>query len=203
MKLTDKQIDFITETIVKSNIASTEMKEDLIDHFCCAIEDIMEKGNGFKEAYDKAFNNICPDGFDEIHNETVYLLTHKKEKKMRKLMYVSGYLSIVLITLSLWLKIFKMPGAGIALFITFLTVMFLFLPVLFMHFYKRNLPKSFGEKTLYVAGFMGILLLFAGVLFKIMHWPGGFLLTMVSLAVINFLFFPMFFYRKYKRKIAV
>ena len=202
MKLTDAQINFISDAILKSKIESAEMKEDFIDHFCCSIEEIMEKGICFEDAYDKTCHNICPDGFEEIQRETIYLLTHKKEKKMRKFMFVSGYLSIVLVTLSVISKVFHFPGGGITLFVTFLTVMFLFLPALFMHLYKRNLPKSFGEKTLYVAGFMGLLLLFAGVLFKMLHWPGGFLLTIVSLAVINFLFFPLFFYRKYRGKVV-
>ena len=42
--LTEQNIDFITQIINGSKIESVEMKEDLIDHFCCAIEEEMGKG---------------------------------------------------------------------------------------------------------------------------------------------------------------
>jgi hypothetical protein len=74
------------------------MKEDLIDHFCCAIEEEMRNGLNFKKSYDMAYQNICPDGFDEIQHETIFLLTFKKIKAMKRLVYVSGYLSAIGIT---------------------------------------------------------------------------------------------------------
>jgi len=35
--LSDQNIEFITKRINESKIESAEMKEDLIDHFCCAV----------------------------------------------------------------------------------------------------------------------------------------------------------------------
>lgn len=59
--LSEQNIEFITQVIKKSKIESTEMKEDLIDHFCCAIEEEMGNGLSFEKSYDKAYRNICPD----------------------------------------------------------------------------------------------------------------------------------------------
>ena len=61
--LTEQNIEFITRIVNSSKIESIEMKEDLIDHFCCAIEEEMRKGLSFEKSYDKAYQNICPDGF--------------------------------------------------------------------------------------------------------------------------------------------
>ena len=52
--LTENQIDYITQVGNESAIQSEEMKEDLIDHFCCAIEADMQKGASFETAYNKA-----------------------------------------------------------------------------------------------------------------------------------------------------
>jgi hypothetical protein len=70
--LTEKNIEFISRKINGSNIELNEMREDLIDHFCCAIEEDMKKGSSFDKAYDKSYQNICPDGFDEIQRETFF-----------------------------------------------------------------------------------------------------------------------------------
>ena len=93
--LTEEQIDYIAQVVNNSTIQSETMKEDLIDHFCCAVEADMQKGESFETAYDKAYQYICPDGFDEIQRETIFLLTFKNIKKMKRLLFISGYLSAI------------------------------------------------------------------------------------------------------------
>jgi hypothetical protein len=140
--LTEDNIDFITNIVNRSKISSEELKEDLIDHFCCAIEEEMKKGLSFNKSYDKAYQNICPDGFDEIQRETVYLLTFKKIKAMKKLMYLSGYLSLIGITTTLFLIYSRSSFGGIVLMLTAAILIFLFIPSLFTNLYKRELTKS-------------------------------------------------------------
>ena len=140
--LTDQNIEFISNIIKNSRIESNEMKEDLIDHFCCAIEEEIHKGLTFEKAYDKAYHYICPDGFDEIQRETVYLLTFKKIKTMKRLMYVSGYLSAIGVTTTLFMKINHIAFGQLALLMTAAILVFFFLPSLFINLYKRELSKS-------------------------------------------------------------
>jgi len=199
--LTDKDIDFITKEISKSEIVSSDLKDDLIDHFCCAIEEDMKKGKDFQKSYDKAYQNICPDGFDEIQRETVFLLTLKKLKTMKQLLYVSGYLSAIGLTTSLFMKYFHIAGGAIALFSTFVLLIFVFLPSLFLNLYKRELTKSLSNKLKYVFGFFGVALLLVGVLFKIMHWPFGTATLLLAILVLNFAFFPFLFFKMYRKSI--
>lgn len=56
--LTDKQVDYIVKVIGSSKITSQDMKEDLVDHLCCAIEEEMAKGKNFDNAYDLALSLI-------------------------------------------------------------------------------------------------------------------------------------------------
>lgn len=199
--LNDKEIEFITQIINNSKIKSNEMKEDLIDHFCCAIEDYMNKGLSFKESYDKAYHNICPNGFDEIQSETIYLLTFKKVKAMKKLLYFSGYLSAIGVTTTLVLKLNHLPGGSPALFFTMIIVVLLFLPTLFTYLYRNSLNKSSSEKLKYIFGFLGTALLISGFSFRLFHWPGAYLILIISVIIINFAFFPFIFFKMYKKSV--
>ena len=205
-KLTEKQIDYITQAVNESTIQSEAMKEDLIDHFCCAIEADMQKGASFETAYDKAYHYICPDGFDEIQRETIFLLTFKNIKKMKKLLFISGYLSAIGVATSLFRYVhwhmvdpLLIPYLGIVMFVTAVIIVFVFLPTLFMYLYKKDLAQFYGKKMMYIGGFTGAAFLVLTALFYLMHWPldGIFLLT--ALVAFNFAFFPMLFLKMYRK----
>ena len=197
--LTEKQIDYITQIVNKSTIQSAEMKEDLIDHFCCAIEADMQKGMSFETAYNKAYYYICPEGFDEIQRETIYLLTFKNIKKMNKLLYLSGYLSAIGATTTLFMKLNHVMYGQLVLFFTAVILLLVFLPTLFTYLYKNDLSQSYGKKTMYVCGFVGIELLGAFFLAEMMHWPFGGLVLALAVLLLNFAFFPMWFLKMYRK----
>jgi cation transport ATPase len=201
--LSEENIDFIVKKVNESNIKSSEMKEDLIDHFCCAIEEEMKKGLTFEKSYDKAYQNICPPdgGFDEIQRETVFLLTFKKIKAMKRLMYVSGYLSAIGITTTVFMKLSHLAGGQIALLLTSAILAFLFLPALFINLYKRELTKSISDKLKYMSGLLGVVLLVAFAVFKFSHWPGTTIIFLTSVVIINFVCFPFLFFKMYRKSI--
>lgn len=199
--LTEQNIEFITQVIHSSQIESIEMKEDLIDHFCCAIEEEIKKGLSFEKSYDKAYQNICPNGFDEIQRETVYLLTFKNIKAMKRLMYLSGYLALIGITTTLFLRSSNFRYGGISLLLTAAILIFLFLPSLFMNLYKRELTKSTSDKLKYIFGFIGVELLMVFALFKMNHWPWSTSLFLTSIVVLNFAFFPFLFFKMYRKSV--
>lgn len=200
--LTDANVEFISRIINGSQIKSEEMKDDLIDHFCCAIEEEMNKGLSFKESYDKAYQNICPDGFDEIQRETVYLLTFKNIKAMKRLMYLSGYLALLGITTSLFLKSSHWNYAGISILLTAAILIFLFLPSLFLNLYKREITKSISEKLKYIFGFIGVELLIVFAIFKVNHWPWSTTIFLAAIVIFNFAFFPFLFFKMYRKSIG-
>lgn len=197
--LTDEQIEFITQVINKSVIQSPEMKEDLIDHFCCAIEEDIQKGWSFQTAYDKAYHTIAPNGFDEIQRETIYLLTSKKLRKMKRLLYLSGYLSLIGITATIFMKLAHLPYSQLVLLLTAFIVVFLFLPTLFVSLYKRDITTSGNEKLKYVFGFIGVALLVAFAIFQLSHWPGAIAILLSSLVILNFMVFPFLFLKMYRK----
>jgi len=200
--LTDDNIEFISQIIKGCNIESAKMKEDLIDHFCCTIEEEMKKDLNFQKSYDKAYQNICPNGFDEIQRETVYLLTFKKIKAMKRLMYLSGYLTLISLTTTLFLKLSGFAYGGITLLVAAAILIFLFLPSLFINLYKRELTNSFSDKLKYMFGFIGMELLMVFALFRINHWPWSTSIFLAAIVIINFAFFPFLFFKMYRKSVA-
>lgn len=199
--LTDENIEFISSIINGCTIESAAMKEDLIDHFCCAIEEEMKQGLSFQKSYDKAYQNICPNGFDEIQRETVYLLTFKKIKAMKRLMYVSGYLTAISLTSTLFLRTAQWEFGGITLLLAATILIFLFVPSLFINLYKRELNNSISEKLKYMFGFVGTELLIVFALFRINHWQWSTSIFLAAIVIINFAFFPFLFFKMYRKSI--
>ena len=199
--LTDDNIEYISGIINGCTIESADMKEDLIDHFCCSIEEEMKKGLSFQNSYDKAYQNICPDGFDEIQRETVYLLTLKKIKAMKRLMYLSGYLTAIGITTTLFLRTINSSYGGITLLLTAAIVVFLFLPSLFMNLYKRELTQSISDKLKYLFGFLGLELLMVFAIFRMNHWSFSTAIFLAAIVIINFAFFPFLLFKMYRKTV--
>ena len=197
--LSDENIDFIVKEISNSTIVSTELKEDLIDHFCCIVEDEMKRGMDFKEAYDKAYQYIVPGGFDEIQQETVFLLTKKKIQIMKKTIYLSAFLTSVGFTTGGLFKIMHWPFAGIIILLSSMVLILALLPSLFIHQYKKEVSKVFTNKLSYILGYSGLAMLLASILFKIFHWPMSSVLLVVSVLVLNLGFFPLLFLKMYKK----
>ena len=82
--LNDKEIDSLEAELLQSAIASQALKEDLLDHFCCFIEHEITKGIPFEESRINAWQQICPNGLDEIQRETIFLIKAKKNNNHEK-----------------------------------------------------------------------------------------------------------------------
>ena len=201
-KLTDEQIDYVVLQVNKSHIDSRELKEDLIDHFCCFIEDYMAQGKNFDESYIKAYEIICPNGFDEIHEETIMLLTSKNIILMKKALYITGFIASLFITTSFLFKALHWPGAGVSLLVSAVVLIFILLPLVLLYFYRKEFSNYISYKLKYVFGYLGVALLLSAVVIKLLHWPGSGIVFLFSVAIINFGFLPFLFYRIYKKSAA-
>jgi hypothetical protein len=58
------------------------------------------------------------------------------------------------------------------------------------------------KKTMYVLGYIAVLLSTTGLLFRTMHWPGASIMLVVGVVLLNVGFLPMFFYNRYKQVAA-
>jgi hypothetical protein len=189
--LTKLQVLNITETIDKAEISFSHLRDELIDHVCCEIESLMKKGTGF----DEAFENIKPKvGIRELEKvqENTLLLIDKKYRIMKRIMSISGVLSLVCLIAGSLLRIYLIPGANIVLFLGFLCLCFIFLPSSITIMRKEN--KANSKILLYISAYIGSIGFSSGILFKVMHWPGAGIILPAGIAFLALVFMPVLWY---------
>ena len=199
--LNESQIERIADMVSGSNIASAELKEDLIDHLCCVVEDEMSRGKEFEASYQTALQRVCPNGMDEIQNETLFLLPLKSRKRLDKTMYVSGFVALTGILATTIMKVLHLPFAQLVLLTTTFVVILVFLPSIFIRLMKQ-MP---GKKRIPFFGFKGVLVYIGAffcivsAVFKIAHWPfANYFLLLAS--IIGYVgIFPLFFFKVSKK----
>ncbi|SFB32492.1 hypothetical protein [Algoriphagus aquimarinus] len=201
MTLEDQEVSFIKGEIEKSEISISELKDDLLDHFCCFIENELNKGGSFESAYVKALNHICPNGFDEIQKETIYLLNSKKIIGMKKIMYLIGLLASMSMTLGWLFKYLNWKGGGDMLTFGMICFLLLFLPMLAINRYKMTLGKALSEKLKIILGFSGAIVTGLGIILRTSGMQYGSLLVVIGTLIIAFGFLPFLFFRMYRKSI--
>jgi uncharacterized membrane protein (DUF106 family) len=187
LELTKGNIRTITETIDKAEITFSHLRDDLIDHICCEVENIMQQGVDFQNAFVEIKKSFGVKDLQKVQEQTL-LLIDKNYRIMKKTMKVSGVLSTSLLMFGSLFKINHWPGAGLILVLGFFILCFLFLPSAYyvMHGENKNQRMIF----LYISAFLGSIGFFLGLLFKIMHWPGANILLICGLGVLGIIFLP-------------
>lgn len=96
----------------------------------------------------------------------------------------------MLVTLGGLFKIFHWPTAGIQLALGFFILCVIFMPMAFRSSYKAENNKKM--KFLYILVFVILFLDFAGVLFKLMHWPGAGFAIPINISLIFLVLLPAY-----------
>lgn len=135
MVLNDQQIEFIRQDIRSRGVTIDELADSLLDHICCAMEN--DSGSDFDENYRRVISTFGEGGFHQIQQETIVLLTIKKEVAMKKTMYILGYIAAILMTTGLLFKIQHWPGAAVMLTLGIALLNFGFLPMFFYDKYRN------------------------------------------------------------------
>ena len=71
-ELTENQIAYVEKTIKKRGIKDLYIRDDIVDHVCCIIEEEMEKGKNFPEGCKKAVLSFGPHGFRKLQDESAF-----------------------------------------------------------------------------------------------------------------------------------
>jgi len=196
--ITDQQFLYISKKIKDSGISAKEVQDDLIDHFCCLVEIEMQRGNSFEEAYQKAYQQTTPNGFEEIQYETFFLLNHKKIILMKQFTYIAGYLFALSTTAGAFFKLMSLPGANIMLFGGLLGLSFIFMPLLLVNKFKDKVLKAMSEKLKWIFGTVSLMMIIIGSCFKVLHLQGAMVIFGLGMLIFGLLFLPFFFFRMFK-----
>ncbi len=176
-KLSRAEIDFIKDDVKKSNISFSHLEEELIDHLCCMVEELINDGYSFGAAFNRVRKEVGMDSLKAVEIQTIILI-NKKFQAMKKTMKISGIIGLTAIILSSILRIMHWPGAGIVLTLGFASLLLAYLPALSLTLKKEKILKR--KMQLSYVGIITAFVLLLSVLFAIMQWPFGDYIKIIS-----------------------
>lgn len=139
IEITESHVAFIREDIRNKGVTLDSLVENLVDHICCALE--THPCPDFEIAYTEVIHSFGEKGILKTQKETILALTIKKEEKMKKVMFVIGFIALFLSTTGIVFKLQHWPGASIILVTGVLLINFAFLPMYFIDRYKRAVSQ--------------------------------------------------------------
>jgi drug/metabolite transporter (DMT)-like permease len=177
-------IDQISRDISRQEIIFSHLLEDLIDHVCCDVENEMQNGLSFTEAYHRVKQKMGSRRLKEIQEETLYAID-TKYRFMKNTMKISGVAGTIMFGFAALFKIQHWPGAGVMMTLGAMILAFVFLPSVLGVLWKETHNRK--RLFLFISAFFAGMLLILGTLFKIQHWPmAGAILTLAAVSGILF-----------------
>lgn len=199
-QLHEDEIDVVLARIT-AGVQNASLAADLLDHYCCHMEEAMGTGADFETAYRTAYQAITPGGTHEIQEELFFLLTFKKQTNMKRLIYGAGFLATFLISSGLLFRFLQWPGANVIMISGFGALIVTLIALLTSSLkHMKTYPASYNVRVF--AGFIAGMLISAGSMFKGMHWPTANIQILLGMVILNVVFLPLFFYHLYQKAIA-
>jgi len=109
---------------------------------------------------------------------------------MKQKIYILGVITSMIISTGVILKVNHWPTAGILITAGSLILVLIFLPVALINNYKAE--GNSQNKLLYIVTYITCLVVFIGMLFKIMHWPYAGIGLLIALPFPYIVFLPVF-----------
>jgi len=109
---------------------------------------------------------------------------------MKQKIYTLGLITTVIIILGALLKINHWPGGGQLLILGITMLVLVFLPLALRNHYRTE--ENSKNPALYIVTWLTCFVVFGGMLFKIMHWPGAAKALMIALPFPYVVFLPVF-----------
>ncbi|MGB0403481.1 MAG: hypothetical protein ACPGEG_05240 [Salibacteraceae bacterium] len=196
MKLLDQhQVNQVNDALVEQGIGYDELRQDLLDHICCMIEQEINRDKSFEMCLENALETFGKENFKVIEESTLYLL-NQKLNKMKKVISVLGLVASVMVMLGVFFKVNHIVGAGVLLVCGVSIISVIVLPLLGYLTFKANSDKQ--TKTTSLVGYASVILISMGGLFKLMHWPFANILFWLGMGVLVLGFIPLHTLRTYR-----
>lgn len=192
----DEKVEWIESDLIGRGLKYGSLREDLIDHICCLLEESMNTGKDFDSSYSEILESIGDNRLREIEHQTLLELDQKFQK-MKKLTYIIGIVSAIVILFGSLSKRMHWPLAGIELTLGLIAIVFVFLPLYFVVTYREQSDK---KGIIYpVIGYLTIASLLTGVIFRIQHWPGANTVLIIAMAVLIIGFVPLYLVNAFQK----
>jgi len=197
VRVTDEQVDFILTDFTKRGIVLEDLRDDLLDHMCCIIENEMSEDDNFYQFYEYVLPRFFKEELAEIQRETDNLIRFKNFYSMMKMLKLSGILTVIFSLAGALFKTMHWPGAGMLIVLGGFFFSLVFLPLLIALKMKDDASKV--DKAVFALGFFLGMVMVTGLLFKLMHWPGANILMIGGTVCFTFIYVPVYFFSRYRR----
>jgi len=117
---------------------------------------------------------------------------------MKQKIYILGVVTALIIFSGVIFKVNHWPGAGYMLILGIVALILVFLPLSLRNHYKAEGNKQ--NLLLHVVTWLTCFVVFTGMLFKIMHWPGAGIAMSISIPFPYIVFLPAFLVTTSKNK---
>ena len=192
-----EEVEFISSDIESRGVVLEDLRDNLLDHMCCIIEDEMYETEDFKVFYESVLPRFFKESLLEIQVETDNLIKFKNFYSMKKIMKISGIATVFFTIMGAILKTMHLPGAAMAIVLGGFTFSLIFLPLLIAIKFKDEESKV--DKAVFSFGFLIAMILSAGLIFKIMHWPLANVMMLSSTVIFTFVYVPVYFFTRVRR----
>jgi hypothetical protein len=199
--LNPQQLDTIIAGVDESELSMQELRDDLLDHLCCIVEEEMQAGTDFNSAYQLALDRLCPNGAREIERDTIFLLNVQKIIRMKKLTYIIGLVASISVSIGYFLVLMNWPIGREIFNYGFLSLVLVFVPMLAYEQLQKSSDKVFHERMKLILGFSSALIAGIGVTFKLLHLMGAGVLFGLGTILFAFGFLPFLFFSLYKKSL--
>lgn len=197
--LTEEQTRRI-ELQIQNAIHDTQLRAELTDHVCCAVEKGLSEGLHFEKALIVALNDLDPCGVAAIEQELLFLLTLQIPIIMKKLLYGCGFIAATGIASGLLFRQFLWSGSAVLMFVG-CTALFAAMLTLIYQLFKFPAIMPLQSRIRLIAGAISGLLIASGTIFKIQSFPTANIQVGLGMAVLIVVFIPLLFWELYQREL--
>jgi len=197
-QISSEQIDYMLQQITLQGISDEGLRDSILDHVCCLIENSQEPIDDFEHCFQSYLKQFYQKNLEEIEVETQLLINFKNYYQMKKFMLLSGIAGAGILAIGNLFKFMHWPGTSFLILLGILLLSMVFIPLLFFIKLKEN-PVSTQKWLLSLGTLLAIAFCFS-VLFKIMHWPYANMLGNISVFGTILVFVPMYLVNSFKTK---
>ncbi|MGB3466976.1 MAG: hypothetical protein WBA74_16975 [Cyclobacteriaceae bacterium] len=202
MRLSEEQEEYIRKYVDGHDLKLKSLRDDIIDHICCVLENELEKNESFDEVFQDAVAELAPHGIFDLQNKTFYLLNSKRIKLMKKLTYLTGFIGSVSLTGGATFKLLHLPGANELFMIGYLIFLLVFIPLLAFDRLKVAIDTNRFDKWKLILGVISSVAMGLAGIFKVFHLQGADTLLMAGIIIFATGFLPFLFFNMYKRSVS-
>lgn len=197
-QISSQQIDYMLTQITLQGISDEGLRDSILDHVCCLIENSPEPIEDFEQCFQSYLKQFYQNKLSEIEVETNLLINFKNYYQMKKFMLLSGMAGAGILIIGNLFKFMHWPGTALFILLGILLLSLVFIPLLF--FIKLKEHPVGTHKWLLSIGTLLAIAFCLSVLFKIMHWPYANMLGNISVFGTILVFVPMYLVNSFKTK---